>query len=283
MTQTQKEGQYNTFMQYLHKQMVNQASTNIKYQRLLKNLDQPDQALALPDPSQQDIDLQKEFSQKTFNYNGNSSKIEWQQQYQQQNQEKNKQSPLLTKEDFLNLHYSMVNLQQDAGAPQDPQVQKLKQNIELLGGIDDCVGAMEQTLNDYEIKHLNEKYIHYYTYYNKQREEEERIRQQEEEQRQKQQQSQYNPFFTHPKEIYEKSNLNFEGSQPIFNKTSNDFGKTNYSQFQCHDQVQQFQHQQQKCHEKQNDQNKGNMLEEFKKKREQQLKKLENWKKNQGF
>ncbi|CAD8143136.1 unnamed protein product [Paramecium octaurelia] len=42
------------------------------------------------------------------------------------------------------------------------QVKLFKQNIQQLGGIEDTIGNMQQTLNQYEIKHLNNKNIKYY-------------------------------------------------------------------------------------------------------------------------
>jgi hypothetical protein len=33
-------------------------------------------------------------------------------------------------------------------------LETLKQNIDLLGGLEDTVGVMERTLNDFEVKNL---------------------------------------------------------------------------------------------------------------------------------
>ena len=35
-----------------------------------------------------------------------------------------------------------------------------------MGGLEDTVGQMEKTLNDYEIRNLHEKYINFYDYVN---------------------------------------------------------------------------------------------------------------------
>ena len=57
---------------------------------------------------------------------------------------------------FWKIHYNMLFNDRPCMEPNPSmeEINKLKDNVELLGGIENTVGTMEGSLNDYELKNL---------------------------------------------------------------------------------------------------------------------------------